>query len=89
MTHCVCLFKLGHQTLSFFNLSTVHSLGEFVSFLSLFAVVFCRETGFPRSTALMVACHGQPRCENNIKPAGQVAMPERRAWRLNNEGYAS
>lgn len=37
----------------------------------------------------MKACHGLPRCENNIRPAGQVAMQERRAWRLNNEGYAS
>lgn len=61
-----------------------------VSFLSIsFAVTRCRKTRCPQSTTLMIACDGLPRCENNIRPAGQVAMPERRAWRLNNEGYAS
>lgn len=60
-----------------------------MSFLFLFAMACCRKTGFPQCTTLMKACHGLPRCENNIRPAGQVAMQERRAWRLNNEGYAS
>ncbi len=67
----------------------VQSQGECVSFLFLFAVTCCRKTGCPQSTTLMIACDGLPRCENNIRPAGQVAMRERRAWRLNNEGYAS
>lgn len=55
----------------------------------LFAVTRCRKTRRPQSTTLMIACDGLPRCENNIRPAGQVAVRERRAWRLNNEGYAS
>lgn len=67
----------------------LQSRAEFGPFLFIFVVTCGRKPGFPQSTTLMKACHGLPRCENNIRLAGQVAMRERRAWRLNNEGDAS
>lgn len=81
-----------HKFLLSFNDSNpcaLQSQGECVSLLFPFAGTCCRKTGCPRSTTLMRARDGLPRCENNIRPAGQVAMRERRAGRLRNERRAS
>lgn len=68
------LYNFFERAFSDCNLWLVQSQGESVSFLFLFAATCCRKTGCPQSTTLMIACDGLPRCENNIRPAGQVAM---------------